>query len=385
MTHRSGPTPEQERLLWKALSLLAVLFLAAVGLGAGWLLLTAARHLQDILIPLGVAAVLAYLLSPLIGLLERAGLRRALAVPILFALAGAALVLAVWLLGPKLWREASTLAHYLPGWIDTLKDKADHFLDSGSDAAAPSKMAPFVDAAKNHAEGFAGKLVQTSVAGVGSLLKLAGLFLGLFFVPFYLFYFLRDQPQIEKSWRTLIPLGNTRLRAEVVLILEQINGYLVSFFRGQVVVAAINGLLLALGLGLAGIESSLLIGVAAAFVTVIPYLGMGLVTLVTLLVAGFQDGGGLHLCLLAAAVIAATQLIEGTLISPRVMGEKTGLSPVAVVLSILFWSTVLGGLLGAILAVPLTATLKVLLVRYALVPPSEDSEEPKGPAISPSP
>jgi predicted PurR-regulated permease PerM len=103
---------------------------------------------------------------------------------------------------------------------------------------------------------------------------------------------------------------------------------------------------------------------------------MGLITVTTLLVAGFQDGGGIHLALLSILVIGATQLIEGTLVSPRVMGEKSGLGPVTVVISILFWSSLLGGLLGAILAVPLTATLKVLLVRYALVPPSPTSSPP---------
>ena len=376
----TGPTPAQERLFWRALTALAVVLLAAFGFGLAWALLALARHLQDILIPLGIAAVLSYLLHPLIGLLEKAGVHRTVAVPLLFLLAAIVLSVAAWFLGPRLWREAVALAQALPGWLGVLKDEAARFIDSGSPASlrlAPV-LASIFNALRSHAEALASRLLTASFTGVGGLLHWAGLALGLLFVPFYLFHFLRGQPEIARTWRDVLPLGNTALRTEAIVILEQINGYLVSFFRGQVVVAAINGLLLALGLGLVGVEAALLIGVAAAVLTVIPYLGMGLVTLATLLTAGFQAGGGIKLALLAAGVIVLVQLAEGTLVSPRVMGEKTGLGPVTVVLSILFWSTLLGGLLGAILAVPLTATLKVLLVRYALVvPPSPDRNSPR--------
>ena len=369
----TGPTPEQERLLWKALSVLAILFLVSVGLGLLWIGVTIARHLQEILIPLGVAAVLAYLLSPLIALSEKAGLRRAVAVPLLFAAVAGAVAAAIYFFGPKLWREAAQLGQSLPGWIDSLRDRATRFLSTDSSTSA--SLTSFLNGVRTHTEAFSSRIVQGSAAGVGSLLHLVGIALGFLFVPFYLFYMLLDQPRIARSWRDVIPLGNTKLRTEVIVILEQINGYLISFFRGQVIVAAINGLLLAIGLGLVGVDAALLIGFAAAILTVIPYLGMGLITVTTLLVAGFQNDGGVHLCLLSILVIGLTQIIEGTLVSPRVMGEKSGLGPVTVVLSILFWSSLLGGLLGAILAVPLTATLKVLLVRYALVPPSPSSRE----------
>lgn len=269
----NGPTPAQERLLWKALSLLSLLFLIGAGLGIGWALLAIARHLQEILIPLGVAAVLAYLLHPLLDLLERAGLRRAIAVPLLFGLAAVGIAVAVYLLGPKLWREASGFAQSLPGWLDILRDKADHFLSAGTPSS--TRAASLLDAARTHAESLSSRLLQGSASGVGSLLHLLGLAIGFLFVPFYLFYFLLDQPRIASSWRTLLPLGNSRVRTEAIVILEQINGYLISFFRGQVIVAAINGLLLALGLGIVGVDSALLIGLAAAFLTVIPYLGMG--------------------------------------------------------------------------------------------------------------
>ncbi len=359
-----GPDRRQEELLWTALSLLALLFIIAVGVGIAWVLLQVLNRLDDVLIPVAIAVILAYLLHPLVNLLERLRLKREVAVLLLFALVGGGFATVSMVLAPKLYQEAKLLVQALPDWETQIGARIDGFLeDKGTTLGVP--LNHVTDLANAHLKAAGTQLATMS--GLSRLLQTVGFALGLVFVPFYLFYFLADQPKIAQSWKDYLPLRDSMVRREIVVIVEQINKYLVSFFRGQIVVAAIDGILIMIGLAAIGVNYALLIGAAACLLTIIPYFGILTVCLLTFLVAGFQGGGGFHLVALSLGVFAVVQTLENTLISPRVMNQQTGLHPVTVLLSILIWSSLLGGLLGAILAVPLTATLKVLMARYALI------------------
>ncbi len=354
-----GPDAHQEELLWKALWLFALLFIVCVGLGIAAAFVCLLTLLQNILLPMGLAAILAYLLHPLVSLLERLRLSRTWATVLLFALALAAVAAAGVFLGPKLVREAERLAQSAPQWFNATWGRVTAFLAANQDG-------PLGNVVK-HADESAAKISAGAWESVGKVAHTFGFLFGMVFIPFYLFYFLADQPRIARVWKDYVPIRESSVKREVVVVIEQINKYLISFFRGQVIVAATDGVLLAVGLCLIGLDYGLLIGTAAAFLTIIPYFGILATCLVSVLVAANQDDGGARLVGLTLAVFAAVQTLENTLISPRVMNEKTGLHPVTVIVSILIWSSFLGPLLGAILAVPLTATLKVLLARYALI------------------
>jgi len=370
-----GPDQRQEKLLWRALALLALLFIIAVGVGIGWVILQVLNLLDDILIPVAIAVILAYLLHPLVTLLEKLKLSRAMAVLLLFALVGGGFAAASIILAPQLYQESKLLIHSVPDWEARIGTKLDRFLQNNNSLGVP--LNHVTELANAHLKEVGTQLA--SMSGLNRLLQTVGFALGLVFVPFYLFYFLADQPKIEHSWKNYIPLRDSMIRREIVVIVEQINKYLVSFFRGQIVVAATDGILIMIGLAIIGVDYSLLIGAAACVLTIIPYFGILTTFLVTMLVAGFQGGGGLHLAALSLGVFAVVQTLENTVISPRVMNEQTGLHPVTVLLSILIWSSLLGGLLGAILAVPLTATLKVLMARYALIKGTPENDPPHPP------
>ncbi len=245
-----GPDSRQEEILWKALSLLALLFIIAVGVGIGWVALQILQMLEDILIPVAIAAIVAYLLHPLVNLLERLRLPRGVAVLVLFALVGGGLAATSVVVAPQLYRQSKLLAQSLPGWETRIEEKIDAFLEDNTSLSGPLNNVTQV--ANTHLKQAATDLV--TLTGLGKLLHTVGFAFGMVFIPFYLFYFLADQPQIERSWKDYIPLHDSTVKREIVIVVEQINKYLVSFFRGQVIVAFIDGIMIMIGLALIGVD-----------------------------------------------------------------------------------------------------------------------------------
>jgi predicted PurR-regulated permease PerM len=158
----------------------------------------------------------------------------------------------------------------------------------------------------------------------------------------------------------------------VVGSLTEINGYLIAFFRGQLVVSLINGTVTGILLAAAGLDFGILIGFALCFLGIIPYLGIILCWLPAVVIASVQGGSWIVpdgaawwvFPLVVTGIFTVVQQVDGLFVTPKIVGERVGLHPVTVIFSVFLWSLLLGGLLGAILAVPMTATLKVILRRY---------------------
>jgi len=129
----------------------------------------------------------------------------------------------------------------------------------------------------------------------------------------------------------------------------------VAFFRGQLLIGLILGVLYALGFSLAGLRFGLALGLLIGLFNIVPYLGSILGLSVALPLALFQPEGGLPLVGVILVVFAAVQLLDGWFITPRIMGRQTGLHPAAIIVAVFFWGKALGGILGMMLAVPLTA------------------------------
>jgi len=206
----------------------------------------------------------------------------------------------------------------------------------------------------------AGRFLQQSLGG---FLGVAGVAVSLLLVPLFLFFFLKDADALAQDWRKYIPLPDSPLKDEVASLVEEINSYLIRYFRGQFLVSIIDGALIGTALLVVGLNFALLIGLGVAILAMIPYLGMLLCWIPAVLIAAAQFGDWTH-PLIVTLIFLGMNNLEGFLISPRIVGDSVSLSPFTVILSVLVWSLVLGGLLGALLAVPLTATIKVLLQRY---------------------
>lgn len=202
-------------------------------------------------------------------------------------------------------------------------------------------------------EGFA-RLGETVFAAGAGIVRGAAHLLAWAVLPLYFSYFLVAAPKRVES-EVFLPFLKPRTRETVELLVRTFVRKLVTFFRAQLVVAALQGLLLAIGFTLIGLDYGFVIGLFLGFLTIIPYLGSVVGFLLSVPLALSQADGGLWLAALAAGVLAAVQLIEGWVLTPRIMGSQTGLHWMTIIVAVLFWSSALGGLTGALLAIPLTA------------------------------
>lgn len=198
---------------------------------------------------------------------------------------------------------------------------------------------------------------------IGGFLGVTGFLLSLVMVPIYLFFLLKESPAIERRWREYLPLRNSPLKNEVAAVLSQINNYVIAYFRGQLLVCVIDGFLIGTTLYAVGLNFAPLIGLLVVVLTMIPYIGIILCWIPAVLIAAGQWGDWSH-PIMVTLVFVLVQNLEALFIAPRIVGNSVGLHPMTVIVSIFIWGLLIGGLLGPILAVPLTATVKVLLARY---------------------
>jgi predicted PurR-regulated permease PerM len=176
----------------------------------------------------------------------------------------------------------------------------------------------------------------------------------------YLIFFLLADRSSFRNWEgEVFPFLKPETRRDVVYLGKEFVRLVVTFFRGQLIIAAAQAILYALGFQLAGLRYGFILGLTLGLLNLIPYLG-GIVGLgVALPLALFQEGGGWWLVAVIVGVFSLVQAIEAYLLTPRIMGDRTGLHPMAVIVAIFFWGTALDGILGMILAIPLTAFLVV--------------------------
>jgi predicted PurR-regulated permease PerM len=225
--------------------------------------------------------------------------------------------------------------------------------------------------------------------GANMILSFLGIILGVVMVPIYLYYFLRESAAIKDSWHIYVPLRASRFKDEVVGTVAEINGYLLSFFRGQMLVAFIDGILIGIALTIFRLPLGLPIGILVCFLGIIPYIGSIICLIPACVLAYFHFGVTEHQHVLGAnpwsyvggvvVIFIVVNQVNSLVTSPRIVGSSVGLHPMTVIFSMLFWTLLLGGFLGALLAVPLTAAVKVLIRRYIWERKLNNPDQPDGP------
>jgi predicted PurR-regulated permease PerM len=404
------PTARQARIIWLAVTGLAVAVLVGLAAALVWGLSRLVDLLSPVLWPLAVAGVIAYLLDPLVDRLEGRGASRVQAIAAVF---GAALLVVAVLFGsivPQLVNETRQFAVGVPAYVERLQNRLEYWAThshvpaffekylarkpgsnsevlsevstnaatSGAGTNAPASASPAAGGAAPSvgpldqgtlatATGWLAKAVPAIgkwlFGQVGRVASWLGVLAGVALIPVYAFYFLLEKRGISSHWTNYLPLTDSSFKQELVFVLNSINNYLIAFFRGQVLVAICDGLLYALGFLVIGLPYAALLGAAAIFLTMIPFLG-AIITCVTALLIAVVQSGGWRQPLLVLAVFGFVQAMEGLVISPRIMGGRVGLHPVTIIIAVMVGTTVLGGLLGGILAIPLTAALRVVMFRY---------------------
>ncbi|MFV0337559.1 MAG: AI-2E family transporter [Chthoniobacterales bacterium] len=377
------PTPFQIRTCWSALTLLAFVFIVAVIVGVIFLSTRVVGFLQPILLPVAVAAILAYLLDPIVKFICARGVSRATATIFVFvAFVFGAVGIGVWI-GPPVYRQGVELVHKFPETSQkaqrVLMDTRNYILKwSGAEISEDGKLIE----AQDEISGYITNGVRSGLAwlqqklpdimlgmgnfltsSLGGFLGIFGVILSMILVPVFLFYFLKDAPSIAENWSNYVPLRASPLKTEIVSLLNEINNYLIAFFRGQMLVSLIDGALIAVLLLFAGLDYAVLIGLMVGILGIIPYAGVLICWIPAVIVAAAQFGDW-QMPLIVTAIFIGVNQLDGIFIAPRIVGDSVGLHALTVITSVIGWSVVLGGLLGALLAVPLTATIKVLLQRY---------------------
>ena len=412
-----SPSPRQSRLIWLAITGLATAVLAALIVGLIWGLGELLHILSPVLWPLAVAGVLAYLLDPVVDFFERKRVRRPRAIILVF---GVAVALFLGLLGfvvPQVVSESKQLAERVPAyaakvqksvgdWVKNppelvkkilkslLKDNKPGAVPPDTTVASTNSVTPIdtnapvvalttsSSSSTNEAtmlDLLLGK-VDARLAGpwavaqgqkvgkwlFGQAARVAsffGILAGLSLVPVYAFYFLLEKKGIESKWTDYLPIANSEAKNELVFVLKSINDCLIVFFRSQVLVAICDGVLYTIGFLIIGLPYSVLLGVMATVLTMIPFLG-AIATCATALIIAFAQNPGWQGPLGVLAVFAVVQTLEGFVIQPKIMGDRIGLHPLTIIIALMFGTTLLGGILGGILAIPLTAAGRVLMFRY---------------------
>jgi predicted PurR-regulated permease PerM len=194
-------------------------------------------------------------------------------------------------------------------------------------------------------------------------------------VPVYLFFLLKEKPRIEERWTDYLPLRASPLKNEAAEVISQINAYVVAYFRGQLLVCLVDGILIGTLLTAIGLNFAPIIGAMVVVLTMIPYIGIIICWVPAVLIAAFQWGDWTH-PIIVTAIFIVVQNVEGLFYAPRIIGNYVGLHPMTVIVSIFVWGLIIGGIIGPLLAVPLTATLKVLFGRYIWGPSLPEESVP---------
>lgn len=373
---KTYPTGWQKKILWAAISAVSI---ATIGYLAWRLIIGVGQvlnFLQPLLIPVAVAGILAYLFNPVVERFIQWGIRfakwkmpRATAVLAVFALVLVPVALiAVWVV-PEIYHQSAQFAQDLPDNIAKgqalVTTQIDRFI-TWFNLRYPdnSYMPQVMEWVQKQLPALPLKAWTFITGGVQGFLGAAGFLLGLVLVPIYLYYFLMNSESISQRWGNYIPLRASPFKDEVIDCLTEINSYLIAFFRGQILVTIIDGILIGVSLLVLGMKFALLIGLMVAVLQLIPYLGVTLCWIPSVLIAYAQWPGEWKYPVIVTAIFFVVFQLEGFIIAPKIVGKSVGLHPMTIIVSMFAWTLLIGGLLGALLAVPLTATVKVLFRRY---------------------
>jgi predicted PurR-regulated permease PerM len=350
----------QRRAVGVALTLLAALGSVALVVAAFVVFGQLVGFFSGVIWPLAVAGVLALILRSVVQVLEtRLRLRRLSAVVLLYGLfvllAGGLLVALVPPLATQLisfidefgtyWASADTFVrqHY-PEW----SARTHRLMENPTIRQA-------VDAVVGESKQLLAQAMPSLKAAGGGVLGVFSFATRLAVVPVYLFFFLLARGEPTAQLPGHLSFLRSGLRDDLVFLVREFVSILESFFRGQIIIGLIMGALLALGFTVVGLKFGLFVGLVLGVLNIVPYLGTILGLGVTLPLAFFQPDGGWALVGLVLLVKVLVQSIEGWFLTPKIMGDRTGLHPVTIIVAVFFWGTAFGGVLGMLLAIPLTA------------------------------
>ncbi len=436
------PSEKQARIIWSGLTIVSIAASIGVIGGVVYAIASLISHLSPILMPIAIAGILACLIDPLVTFFEKFKIPRFRAILLVYIIASGMLLGMLGTVLPAVYVQAASLISDLPGWgedfqrilsesnqgaaaknarnvegtnqpvaVTVVTNAGPSFSNvSAHDTPENALLPPGREAAwyasvidqvrsvwndprfKKHIKGMEATAKQV-LAKIGDWLfnqfvavtHLLGWAIGIVLIPVYIFYFLMSKKGILANWKDLLPIHHeSEFRKDFIFIVNSINEAMIVFFRGQILVGFISGILLSLVLWLQGVNYSLLIGFIAAIVGVVPYLGFLLSMLLAIVVSAVQFGGDGTQVGITVGACLMVHWAEGFGYQPRIIGDRVGLHPMVIIVALFLGATLLGGLFGGLLAIPLAALIKTLMKRYVWVKfrheVNEDPDEDEQPA-----
>ncbi|MCL1888783.1 MAG: AI-2E family transporter, partial [Kiritimatiellaeota bacterium] len=350
--------PRQRRIVAAGLTVLAAAVVAVAVVYVLRMALGFLSLLRLVVLPLFSAAVLALLFRPYYQWLRRCVRRDAFALilfylsvslPLLGILAGTGALVAEQVVGLLNSIPGTLLEMQEAVWARMPKLQA-LLVQQGWYEDVQQLLASLASFARAGAVDFASASAGATGAG---LLAFGKALLAWAVLPIYLGYFLLSAPMEGDRLEPFLPFLKEKTRHNIVYLANQFLDMLVSFFRGQILIALIEAVLFGLGFWAVGLQYGFLIGFVLGLLNIVPYLGNIIGLSVIIPMAAIQ-GGMVRLCL-CLGVFCVVQAADWYFITPRVMGNRTGLHPVVVIFSLFFWGILLDGVLGLMIGIPLSA------------------------------
>lgn len=321
----------------------------------GWVVLAYIAH---VVAPILAALGIAYLLNPVVAWLGRFGLGRAAASGLVLVGFITVIVVGIIVAVPAIAEQVTDFANDLPRFARNLT----HWFEHRFGIELPTEWTQYLEDGRAKAAfgELSGPLGALAAAALSGLFGLLAVLAELLLVPVFAFYFLADWPNL---WRRLDHVIPPRRRANVRELVRQIDGVVSNWVRGQAIVTSILAVLYAICFTAIGMPLSVPIGLLVGALTVIPFVGTFVGAAIAALVT-LGAGAGLQTLALVGAVIIVLHVLEAAVLTPKIVGHRVGLGEASALLAVVAGGKLLG-FVGVVLAVPIAATLAVL-VRYAI-------------------
>ena len=360
------PSPFQKKTCWYALTGVAILVMLCIAAFVIFEVVKLLGFLEPVLLPILIAAVVAYLLEPIVSWLVHFRFSRPWAVvTVMFAALAVLVGFGATILPPlirqtdelidnrmELWDKTSELIDstieipFISRTIDSVYSTSLRELNTGhyTDAevhdlrnarTAREKLGAYMTINSSF---YQDKLMSWLTSGGRALYSTIGIMVSILITPIFAFYFLLEADKIREKWPSILPLKASKFRKDVVDTMEEINGYLISFFRGQMLVSIIEGILIAICLKLLGLPYAVTIGAAVCVLGIVPYLGIITAFIPAVLLAWFTWGDFQHVLIVSGIFLAVNQF-DGWVIQPKIVGDSVELHPLTVMFSCLLYTS----------------------------------------------
>lgn len=315
------------------------------------------HRVRSVLTPFIIAAAVAYVLHPVVLFGERRGLSRGQSIALTYLLVAVLFGVMLLFVIPMVVEEINRLVDNVPTYISQLQEALAQLERFYAGTAVPPSVRETINQAlEKYLDRLETRLdidasLNALLAGIGGMF---GVLFNFVLGPILAVYLLKDRAMLRDSFHRMVP---TRYRGHATRLLADINRVLSGFVHGRLIVSAIVGVIVTVALAFLGVRFYLILGLFAGLTNLIPYFGPFIGAVPTLLLAAMESWG---MILWVAVIYIVIQQLDGFLLTPRVLANRTGLHPIAVVFAVLAGGSLLG-FWGLFLGVPLAAVIKVCL------------------------